>query len=296
MERFETEVTPGVVPPVTLAVTERGDRSSATHVVLVHGFPDDQRMWDPVLAELPQDWHLVTYDVRGAGRSSQPDGVASYRTALLVEDLVAVLDATVPAGEPVHLVAHDWGSIALWDAVAAETWDPRLEGRLASYTSISGPSLDHLASQAATWSGRLRLLPQVLHSWYVWLFLLPWLPERTWAHGQWLLRRTVGRADPTLADAPWGRDLRTNTRRSIHLYRANVVSRLRRPLPWRTSVPVLLVVATKDIWVTPRSVTGLGARCRDLTTVEIDCGHWVPRARPTELAAAVRSFVERHRR
>ena len=80
-----------------------------------------------------------------------------------------MLDATVPAGEQVHLVGHDWGAIAGWEVIAAETWDPRLEGRLASYTSSSGPSFDHLGSVASSWRGRLQLMPQLLHSWYVWL-------------------------------------------------------------------------------------------------------------------------------
>ena len=44
-----------------------------------------------------------------------------------------------------HLVGHDWGSVQLWDAVAAESTDPRLRGRIASFTSVSGPSLDHAA-------------------------------------------------------------------------------------------------------------------------------------------------------
>ncbi len=293
MKRFETQVTPRVSPPVTLAVTEYGDRSSPTHVVLVHGFPDDQRMWEPVVESLPPDWHVVTYDVRGSGQSTRPAGRRAYRTELLVEDLVAVLDATVPTGGRVHLVGHDWGSTAMWDAVAAETWDPRLEGRLASYTSASGPPLDHLASISGTWRGRLRLLPQVLSSWYVWLFLMPWLPEVLWSHAQWLVRRSARRLDPTIDLLPWGPDLRHNTRHSLNLYRANVVPGLRRPLPWRTSIPVLLVVATRDAWVAPVAVAGLEARCRDLTREEVDEGHWLPRARPEEFAALVATFVRR---
>lgn len=294
MKRQETQVTPQVTPPVTLGVTEYGDRSARTHALLVHGFPDDQRMWEPVVEALPSDWHVITYDVRGAGRSTRPAARSAYRTALLVEDLIAVLDATVPPGEKVHLVAHDWGSIAAWDVVAAETWDPRLEGRLASYTSGSGPSLDHLGSVTETWSGKLRLLPQVLRSWYVWLFQLPWLPELVWRHLQFLLRPALRRVDPTTDFLPWGSEMGRNAAHGVELYRANVISRIRHPLPWRTSVPVLLVVATRDRWVAPRAVAGLDARCRDLTRVEVDDGHWWPRTRPEECAKIVTAFVREH--
>ena len=290
MERIETQVTPSTTPPVTLSVCEYGDRAAPTHVVLVHGFPDDQTMWDPVLERLPTDWHVITYDVRGSGRSTRPEGVAAYRTTLLVEDLIAVLDACVPVDQQVHLVAHDWGSISTWEAIAAETWDPRLEGRIATYTSSSGPSLDHLGTLASTWRGRLRLLPQVLHSWYVWLFLIPRLPELLWRANR-VLRPLLRRLDPTIDLLPWGPEVTANARHSVNLYRANVVRQLRSPLAWRTSVPVQLVVATGDPWVTARSVAGLEARCRDLTRVEIDGGHWVPRAQPQEFAALIAAFV-----
>jgi pimeloyl-ACP methyl ester carboxylesterase len=293
VERFETQVTPRVSPPVTLQAVEYGDRGSSTHLVLVHGFPDDQTMWEPVVAALPDDWHVVTYDVRGSGRSSSPEGRASYRTELLVEDLIAVLDATVPPGEQIHLVGHDWGSTAMWDVVAAETWDPRLEGRLASYTSASGPPLDHMGSISETWQGRLRMLPQTLHSWYIWLFPVPWLPEQMWSHSQWVVRRSAGLLDPTIELLPWGPEVRHNARHGLNLYRANVVRRLRNPLPWRTSVPVLLVVAKRDAWIARVSLSGLEARCRDLSRVEIDEGHWLPRARPEEFARLVSTFVRR---
>lgn len=291
MERRETQVTPLVEPPVTLHVIERGNRSAATHVLLLHGFPDDQTMWEPVVEALPHDWHVITVDNRGAGRSSRPRGGDAYRMAMLVEDTVAVLDATVPPGEKVHLVAHDWGSVAGWDLVAAATWDPRLEDRLASYTSLSGPSLDHTASVLEDWRGRVRMLPQVLHSWYAIGFLLPWLPELLWGPLQRLTRPLARRLDRTTTLLPWGREVATNARHSLGLYRANLLPRTRHAVRWRTSLPVLLVVALRDAFVVPRAFDGLEARCRDLTRVEVDEGHWLPRARPQELAGLVEEFV-----
>lgn len=98
---------------LSLAVREYGDLSAAPggrHVVLVHGYPDSQDMWEPVALRLAGDgMHVVTYDVRGAGASDVPAAKADYRIERLVDDLVAVLDATVPAGQPAHLVGHDWG-------------------------------------------------------------------------------------------------------------------------------------------------------------------------------------------
>ena len=300
MRAGETQVTPVTTgpgaTPVTLAVREHGPRDAGTHVVLMHGFPDDQTMWDPVVAALPEDWHVVTYDSRGAGRSTRPTARADYRLHHHVDDLVAVLDATTPPGERVHLVGHDWGSIAGWDAVAAAAvGDPRLAPRLATWTSVSGPSLDHLAARTAGWRGLRRMLPQLVHSWYVWFFLLPRLPELTWRRLQHLVRPLLRRLDPTVDLVPWGAEAARNAVPALEIYRANVVPRLRAPRAWRTSLPVQVVVAGRDGFVLPVSVAGLDARCRDLAVVELDEGHWVPRARPEQLADLVADFVRRPR-
>ena len=237
---------------------------------------------------------MVTYDVRGAGRSTQPAGRAAYRTELLVEDLIAVLDATVPAGEQVHLVGHDWGAIAGWEVIAAETWDPRLEGRLASYTSSSGPSLDHLGSLSSSWRGRLQLLPQALHSWYVWLFLVPVLPELAWRLNR-LFRPLLRLLDPTMDLLAWGPEvsrerpaqpqpLPREHRCGTCAVRSRGVRRCRSSSSY----------ATRDFWVTPSAVAGMEARCRRLSRVDVDEGHWLPRARPAEFAELVAGFVRRH--
>src|SRR5689334_4453384 len=100
---------------VQLHVRVQGDDRGPT-VVLVHGFPDNQHVWDPVVAMLAPDHHVVTYDVRGAGGSTAPATRSGYRMSKLVGDLAAVIDHVRPDGGPVHLVGHDWGSIQSWAA------------------------------------------------------------------------------------------------------------------------------------------------------------------------------------
>jgi len=109
----------------------------------------------------------------------------------------------------------------------------------------------------------------------------------------WLFR-PLHLLDPTMSLLVWGPEVRTTARHSVSLYRANVLQHLRSPVAWRTSVPVQLVVAKRDPWVTPRAVAGMEARCRRLSTVEVDDGHWLPRGRPVEFAALVTGFVRRH--
>jgi len=101
--------------------------------------------------------------VRGSGESDKPGRRDAYRLAQLVDDLGAVLDAVSPA-RPVHLLAHDWGSIQAWAGVC----DLRFATRVSSYTSMSGPSLDH-AGQWMREAGRHpgATARQLLDSYYI---------------------------------------------------------------------------------------------------------------------------------
>jgi len=118
--------------------------------------------------------------VRGSGESDKPGRRDAYRLAQLVDDLGAVLDAVSPA-RPVHLLGHDWGSIQAWAGVC----DPRFATRVSSYTSISGPSLDH-AGQWMREAGRHpgATARQLLDSYYIGLFHIPGLAEMMWRSGR----------------------------------------------------------------------------------------------------------------
>lgn len=78
-------------------------------VLLLHGFPKCWYSWRhqlPVLAAA--GYRTVAIDVRGYGRSSEPEGAAAYRMLELIEDNVAVVQAL---GERTAvIIGHDWGS------------------------------------------------------------------------------------------------------------------------------------------------------------------------------------------
>ena len=241
--------------------------------MLVHGYPDSQGMWTPVAHRLAADgMHVVTYDVRGAGASDVPARTDDYRVELLVDDLVAVLEATVPAGERVHLVGHDWGSVQLWEAVLAEAADPRLRGRIASFTSVSGPALEHFSYLLRHPRGReLRVLRQLAHSWYVLALQLPLAPELVW--------RAVG--------GTRGR----NGANGANLYRANLHRGTAQQAPRRTDVPVLVVAPRRDLFLTGLVLEELDRICTRVRVIRPDTGHWMPRTDPEALAGLVVEHV-----
>jgi len=276
---------------LSLAVWEHGDPADPT-VVLVHGYPDTHRVWDGVVRHLADDHHVVVYDVRGAGASDAPRDRAGYDLAHLVADLVAVVDATAPDG-PVHLVGHDWGSLQGWEAVCTGA----LGGRLASYTSMSGPSIDHVAqwSREQRAVDRKALLRQGVRSWYIGFFQLPVLAPLGWrTFVERPFRRYLRQVEGLGDDAQPGPTLPCDGANGVELYRRNVPPRVADPQPRTTDAPVLLVVATGDRYITTDVLDSVGRHCSDLRRVDVDAKHWFPAARPEEAAALIRDHVQRH--
>lgn len=278
---------------LSLSVTEAGDRERPT-VLLLHGFPDTSAVWDPLVALLIDSFHLVTYDVRGAGESDAPATRSGYALPLLAQDLAAVAKATDP-DRPVHLVAHDWGSIQGWEAVTTES----LANRFASYTSISGPPLDH----AGLWARRhrtlrasdvIRSVRQALHSWYIAFFQLPRIPELIMRSGRAarLWAGALHRIEHAPTDRRWpAPTFCADFAHGVELYRANVRSRMLHPEARHTDVPVQLVIPLRDRYVTPALLDGLDDWTSDMQRRPIDAGHWVIRTHPDVIARAIREFV-----
>ncbi|MEV7096053.1 SDR family oxidoreductase [Amycolatopsis sp. NPDC051045] len=270
---------------VRLSVTI-GGRSDGPTVVLVHGYPDNSSMWGGVAAELGAKHRVVTYDVRGAGQSGKPPGRASYRLDQLADDLRAVVDEVQPTGR-VHLVAHDWGSIQTWHAVTGDA----LRGRIASYTSLSGPSLDHAgawfrAQLSRPTPKRLKnALSQFLHSWYILAFQVPFVPDLLWRTG--LLGRQIRRMEPDAALPEKADGLH-----GLELYRANMFTRLSRPAPRPADIPVQVLAPTGDAYVTTPLQTEVVRWVPDLRIRRIVGTHWVTRAKPAVVAAAAAELIE----
>jgi epoxide hydrolase 4 len=160
------------VDGVRLHYVEAG---SGPLVVLLHGFPEFWFAWHrqiPMLAEA--GFRVVAPDMRGYNLSGKPHGVGAYSRERLAGD-VAALIAHLGA-EKAHVVGHDWGAIVAW------------------YTAIDHPdAVDRLAildgPHPRQFTYGLRHPRQLLKSWYVYFFQLPWLPERLARAGRWKLLR-----------------------------------------------------------------------------------------------------------
>ncbi|MGW0139554.1 SDR family oxidoreductase [Streptomyces calvus] len=279
---------------VELCVAEMGDPERPT-VVLVHGYPDSKEVWSEVAPRLAGRFHVVAYDVRGHGRSTAPRPLrGGFTLEKLTDDFLAVADAVSP-DRPVHLVGHDWGSVQSWEFVTVG----RTAGRIASFTSMSGPSLDHFGH----WIDRRlkrptprrvgQLLGQGAKSWYVYLLHTPVLPElawrgplgRSWPHILRRLEKVPGSDYPTSS-------LPSDAAHGAWLYRDNVRARLRNPRADAFAhVPVQLITPLNDVFLSERLHDELERWAPRLTRRTLPAGHWVPRTRPDHLATWIADFV-----
>ncbi|MBA4505069.1 alpha/beta fold hydrolase [Corynebacterium sanguinis] len=271
-----------------LAVYAYGD-SSRTPLVLVHGYPDDHSVWQRVIPHLTDDFYVVAYDVRGAGESTTPASSDAYTLSQLSHDLATFIDEVLE-GRPFHLVGHDWGSIQSWESVTSQEF----EGKILSYTSISGPNLDYSALVMRQRASRpLDLARAFAPQWYVGVLYVPFLPTLLWnsiTPEKWQKRVAAEENDDTIPVNP---NVSDNGRNGSHLYRANFGSRFSSPQPRKPICPVQAIVAVDDKIVHPSLINEMRRWSDDYTQTYVDGGHWAALGNPEGVAEAIASFAKK---
>jgi pimeloyl-ACP methyl ester carboxylesterase len=281
------------VPLAVHAYTEIDKRRPT--ILAIHGYPDNHHVWDGVAAELVGRYNFVAYDVRGAGQSARPVGRSGYLLRQLVSDVSAVIDS-LGVGE-VHLMAHDWGSIQGWAAVT----DDAVMAKVASFTSISGPHLNYAGRflrSPRTPRAIVDVVRQILGSTYIWFFLCPGAPELAIrSRATVKVFEAVERIGRSGGD---GRRRAAPTRsiddylNGLNLYRANMPGPFLAPgkqLP-QTTVPMQVLVARKDYFVTPALQRFTGSIPADSRIVPIEGGHWVVASHPEVIARHAGEWVD----
>ncbi|WP_204079483.1 SDR family oxidoreductase [Mycobacterium riyadhense] len=288
------------VPLAVHAYTEIDKRRPT--ILAVHGYPDNHQVWDGVADELGQrcsaqyhaKYNFVAYDVRGSGESGSPADRSGYQLPQLISDIGTVIDSL--GVDQVHLLGHDWGSVECWTAVT----DDSVLGRIASFTSISGPHLNYAGRflrSPRTPRAAVDVAKQILASSYLWFFLCPGAPEVAIRSGATVkVIEAVGRI---------GRSSRHSQRRAVprsiddylnglNLYRANIPAPILAPPPVlpQTRVPMQVLVARKDFFVSPALQRFTGSIPVRSRVIPIEGGHWVVSSRPDVIARLTSEWVD----
>jgi len=250
-------------------------------ILFLHGFPESWYSWRHQIAHFSNRYRVVAPDQRGY---NETEAIGPYDTATLQADVLALIQHL--GVERVHLVAHDWGAMIAW--LLAINHPEALK----SLTICNVP-------HPAIFAKQVRRNPrQMLRSWYVLFFQVPWLPEKVLAaQGYHRLARMI------IRDTRPGTFTREDVKRmleawrrqglggGINWYRAAVRGRGMRlpdPVPLITT-PTILIWGEDDIALGKELTYGTDEYVQDLTVHYLpNTSHWVQQEEPE----AVNRFIE----
>ncbi|QUR68611.1 alpha/beta fold hydrolase [Mycobacterium spongiae] len=242
----------------------------------LHGFPDTAYGWRKVAPRLAESgWRVVAPFMRGYAPSSIPaDG--SYHVGAMMDDALLVRSA---AGATEHdvVIGHDWGALAA-SGLAAMPDSPFEKAVIMS-----------VPPAAALWPlGRVRdrarlvreLPHQLLRSWYILYFQLPWLPERS---ASWVLpllwrRWSPGyRADEDLRHVDAAIGTAESWRAALGPYRATM----------RNTRPPARYADLNLLWTEPPLLPSLYLHGRDDGCATAALTHWAEMVLPPGSEVAI---------
>ncbi len=264
-------------------------------VVMLHGFPECWYSWRYQLRALSDAFDCVAPEMRGYGETDAPRGVGNYTLENLVGDLAGPIAAL--GRERAVVVGHDWGGAVAW---ATALMRPEIVERL---VVLNCPHLKRMARE-------LRHNPrQMLRSWYMAFFQLPWLPEAMFrarnfrALDRALQRNTVRKDVITNDDLRYFHEAfrnRYSISAAINYYRANFRSGFLAPARSKDWIDRQIAAPTMLLWGEQDFALGKELTYRMETffsgPFEIDyipsAGHWVQQEEPEIVSAYMREFLK----
>lgn len=256
-------------------------------IIFLHGFPDFWYGWkDQITYFADRGYRVIVPDQRGYHRSGKPKGLKAYRCKHLMEDIVSLIE--VLELKEVHLVGHDWGGIVSW---LLGIYHPK---QFKTITILNAPHPGVL---------RRRISPkQILRSWYIYLFQLPWIPEWLFGRNNFKLLRksmlkmalpgTFSTTDMERYTQAWKGSLTT----MINWYRAIRVSRefrdnIKAPKP--VFLPLLLLWGKQDLSLdfSLAKASMDFAPNGELHTFP-DATHWLQHEKSAEVNRAILEFTQ----
>ncbi len=259
-------------------------------VVLLHGFPEFWWTWrQQIPALVAAGFRTVAVDMRGYAESDKPPRWQDYRMEILAADIAELIAAL--GEERAHVVGHDWGAAVAWGLA---TFHPERVDRL---IVLNVPHPERMLHTLQT------SLAQLRRSWYMFLFQIPWLPERLmrWG-GRRTLENLYKEAKPgayTAEDiarseaALMGPD---GLRGPINYYRAVLRQSPRRaraqfkPIP----APTLIIWGEQDRYLMAKMADPDPRLVPDVRVVRLpDASHWVQHDEPERVNALLVEHLRR---
>lgn len=256
-------------------------------VVLLHGFPQFNDSWNPVITRLTaQGYRCLAPNQRGYSPGARPKRRRDYRISELIDDVAALIDAS--KASRVHLVGHDWGATVAWGVAA------RMPDKLASLSALSVP-------HPAAFMKALVTSRQILASWYIYFYQLPWFPEHICMGrsktGRGLSKLLVWtKRTPEAADRDARRVVDSGAlTAAINWYRGLPLSDPRR-ITDKIAAPTLYVWSDHDTGLRKKGAQNCGRYVSGEYRFETMHGvsHWIIDEQPDELTALLSQWFATH--
>ena len=260
--------------------------------LFLHGFPEHSFSWRyqlPLFAEM--GYRAWAPNMRGYGNSSGPHNVKDYAIELLMADVAGLIDAS--GLKEVVLIAHDWGAMIAWYFAMR---------KIRPLERLIIMNVPHPGAFAK----RIRSLPvQLMKSWYIFFFQLPWFPELMFT-----AKEAKGVADAfvnmavdksrfpeEVLDVYRKNALRPNGMKyMINYYRALVrgggASRqMKQGFPV-IDVPTLMIWGEEDAALDRRTTLGTENLVNDFTIRYLaNVSHWVQQEAPETVNAMIKAWL-----
>ncbi len=256
-------------------------------MLMLHGFPEFWYSWRHQIPEFAKDHKVVALDLRGYNDSDKPDSVAAYQIDTLIQDVVEVVAGL--GYDHCILVGHDWGGAIAWCVANAH---PHLIHKLIVL------NLPHPAKFAQG----LKTPPQLLRSWYIFLFQLPGLPEWILARnhceliGNMFTDMAVDKTAFTPEDIAAYRDAaaKPGALTAMVNYYRNIWQRngLFEQTWTVLPMPTLMIWGESDTALGKELTYGTEAYVQNLSLRYIpNCSHWVQQEQPQQVNQHIREFL-----
>lgn len=253
-------------------------------MLFLHGFPECWYSWRHQIRAFNKDYYCVSFDMRGVGESDAPLGVKNYGMDELVGDvseLIKVLGYTSCV-----IVGHDWGGAVAWQFVAR--YPDLVEKFIIMNIPHPGRFTEVMKSGIA----------QLLMSWYIIFFQLPYLPEILVSMGDFSMIKSACKKGPTTDEDveafKYSMSRPGRVTSFLNYYRAAIKYPPSARID-KIECPTLLIWGTGDFALHTDNSYGTEKYCNDLKVERIEGGdHFIQQERPNEVNEIMRKFLSEH--